>query len=61
MNLKKWAIRQKPCKAHLFGSVEMGQLTSPIDREFPLDDAAAAVEYMTSNQHFGKIVFNADA
>jgi NADPH:quinone reductase len=36
--------------------VENGTLRLPIDRKFPLDEAAAALEYMKANRHFGKIV-----
>jgi NADPH:quinone reductase-like Zn-dependent oxidoreductase len=28
----------------------------PIDRRFPLDEAAAAQAHMRENKHFGKIV-----
>lgn len=37
-------------------AVESGQLKLPIDRVFPFDDIAQAVEYMSTNKHFGKIV-----
>ena len=43
-------------KADLWDLVTAGELSLPIDKEFPLDDAAQAVEYMKTNQHFGKIV-----
>ena len=33
-----------------------GRLRLPIDKVFPLEDAAAAFERMTRNEHFGKIV-----
>ena len=36
--------------------VENRTLRLPIDRKFPLDDAAAALDYMKANRHFGKIV-----
>ena len=48
-------------QSNLWSAVEAGQFALPIDRKFSLDDAIAAVEYMTSNQHFGKIVLNVDA
>ena len=48
-------------RADLWGKVEAGELALPIDREFSLDDAPAAVEYMKANRHFGKIVLNVDA
>lgn len=48
-------------KSDLWNAVEAGSLSLPIDREFPLDEAAAAVEHMKANHHFGKIVLNVDA
>jgi NADPH2:quinone reductase len=47
-------------KADLWGAVEAGDLSLPIDREFALEDAAEAVEYMKANKHFGKIVMLLD-
>ncbi len=43
-------------RADLWGAVEAGALHLPIDRSFPLAEAAAALAYMRSNAHFGKIV-----
>jgi NADPH:quinone reductase len=43
-------------RADLGGDVESGKLALPIDRTFPLDQAAAALAHMRANQHFGKIV-----
>jgi len=43
-------------KSDLWSAVEAGKLSLPIDREFSLDDAAEAVEYMKANRHFGKII-----
>ena len=43
-------------KADLWEAVKAGNLSIPIDREFPLEEAAAAVDYMKANKHFGKIV-----
>jgi NADPH:quinone reductase len=40
----------------LWGAVEAGKLSLPIDRMFPLDQIAAALEVMRANEHFGKIV-----
>lgn len=37
-------------------AVEAGTLRLPLDRTFPLDQAAAALAHMKANQHFGKIV-----
>lgn len=48
-------------RTDLWDKVEAGELNLPIDREFALDDAPAAVEYMKANRHFGKIVLNVDA
>jgi NADPH:quinone reductase len=36
--------------------VENRTLHLPIDRTFPLDETAAALDYMKANRHFGKIV-----
>jgi len=43
-------------RADLWPAVEAGALKLPIDRAFPLDDAAAALAHMKANAHFGKIV-----
>jgi NADPH2:quinone reductase len=43
-------------RADLWPAVEAGQLHLPIDRTFPLDEAAAAQAHMRANAHFGKIV-----
>ena len=43
-------------RADLWSLVEAGKLTLPIDRTFPLEEAAAALAHMRSNAHFGKIV-----
>ena len=43
-------------RADLWGDVESGKLRLPIDRVFPLEQAAAALAHMKANQHFGKIV-----
>ena len=43
-------------RADLWGAVEAGTLRLPIDRTFPLDEAAAALAHMRANGHFGKIV-----
>jgi NADPH2:quinone reductase len=40
----------------LWPAVEDGTLHLPIDRTFPLDQAAAAQAHMRENRHFGKIV-----
>jgi NADPH2:quinone reductase len=43
-------------RADLWKLVESGKLQLPIDRIFPLDEAAAAQAHMRANAHFGKIV-----
>jgi NADPH2:quinone reductase len=43
-------------RADLWDAVAAGKLRLPIDKIFPLDQAAAAQEYMKSSAHFGKIV-----
>ena len=43
-------------RADLWAHVESGKLELPIDRTFPLDQAAAALAHMRANAHFGKIV-----
>jgi NADPH2:quinone reductase len=43
-------------RADLWSHVESGKLKLPIDRTFPLDQAAAALAHMRANAHFGKIV-----
>jgi NADPH:quinone reductase len=43
-------------RADLWGDVESAKLKLPIDRTFPLDQAAAALAHMRANAHFGKIV-----
>ncbi len=43
-------------RADLWPGVEDGTLHLPIDREFSLDEAAAAQAHMRGNNHFGKIV-----
>jgi NADPH2:quinone reductase len=40
----------------LWPALEEGRLHLPIDRSFPLDEAAAAQAHMRANAHFGKIV-----
>jgi NADPH2:quinone reductase len=43
-------------RADLGALIEAGALHLPIDRVFPLDEAAAAQAHMRANAHFGKIV-----
>jgi NADPH2:quinone reductase len=43
-------------RADLWPHVESGKLALPLDKTFPLDEAAAALAYMKANRHFGKIV-----
>ena len=46
----------KRMRADLWEDVEAGKLALPIDRSFPLDQAATALARMRANEHFGKIV-----
>jgi NADPH:quinone reductase len=43
-------------RADLWDAVTAGKLSLPIDRVFPLDQAAEAQAHMRDNKHFGKIV-----
>ena len=43
-------------RADLWPAVEAGKIAVPIDRTFPLAEAAAAQAHMRANAHFGKIV-----
>ncbi|MBX9701228.1 MAG: zinc-binding dehydrogenase, partial [Acetobacteraceae bacterium] len=43
-------------RADLRAAVEAGTLRLPIDRVFPLAEAAEALAHMKANRHFGKIV-----
>ncbi len=43
-------------RADIWPAVESGKLALPIDRTFPLDQAAAALAHMKANAHLGKIV-----
>jgi NADPH2:quinone reductase len=43
-------------RADLWGAVEAGALSLPIDRTYPLEEIAQALSVMRANQHFGKIV-----
>ncbi|MCW3473869.1 zinc-binding dehydrogenase [Limobrevibacterium gyesilva] len=43
-------------RADLWDAVTAGKLRLPIDRIFPLEEAAAAQAHMRANAHFGKIV-----
>ena len=42
-------------RADLWAAVEAGKLRLPIDRVFPLAEAAEALAHMKANRHFGKI------
>jgi NADPH2:quinone reductase len=46
-------------RADLWGAIEAGGLRLPLDRSFPLAEAAAALAHMRANAHFGKIVLSA--
>jgi len=43
-------------RADLWPDVESGKLSLPIDKAFPLEQAAEALAHMRANAHFGKIV-----
>lgn len=43
-------------RADLWPAIESGKIALPIDRTFPLDQAAAALAHMKANAHLGKIV-----
>ena len=43
-------------RADLWPAVQAGTLSLPIDRVFPLAEAAAAQAHMRANAHLGKIV-----
>lgn len=45
-------------RADLWGAIEAGTLRLPIDRSFPLAEAAAALAHMRANAHFGKVVLS---
>jgi NADPH:quinone reductase len=46
----------KAARADLWPAIEAGKLHLPIDRTFPLSQAAEALAHMKANAHFGKIV-----
>ena len=46
----------KAARADLWSAVESGKLHLPIDKTFPLSQAAQALDHMKANAHFGKIV-----
>jgi NADPH2:quinone reductase len=43
-------------RADLWDAVESGRLALPIDKTYPLEQAAEALARMKANEHFGKIV-----
>ena len=43
-------------RAELWDAVTAGEFRLPIDRSFPLDDAAPALAHMKANAHFGKVL-----
>ena len=43
-------------RADIWDAVDDGTLSLPVDRTFPLEQAAEAQAYMRANAHFGKIV-----
>ncbi|WP_375173111.1 zinc-binding alcohol dehydrogenase family protein [Pseudooceanicola sp.] len=49
-------VISKAVERDLWGALEAGKLTLPIDRVLPLDKAQQALDEMAANAHFGKIV-----
>jgi NADPH2:quinone reductase len=45
-------------RADLWPAVQAGTLQIPLDRVFPLAEAAAAQAHMRANAHFGKVVLS---
>jgi NADPH2:quinone reductase len=43
-------------RVDLWDAVEQGKLALPIDKSYPLEEAAEALAHMKTNEHFGKIV-----
>ena len=43
-------------RVDLWDAVESGKLALPIDKSYPLEQAAEALAHMRANEHFGKIV-----
>jgi NADPH2:quinone reductase len=43
-------------RVDLWDAVESGKLALPIDKTYPLEEAADALAHMKANEHFGKIV-----
>jgi NADPH2:quinone reductase len=43
-------------RVDLWDAVESGKLALPIDKTYPLEQAAEALGHMKANEHFGKIV-----
>jgi NADPH2:quinone reductase len=43
-------------RGDLWEAIEAGTLALPIDKTYPLEQAAAALAHMKANEHFGKIV-----
>ncbi len=44
----------------LGSAIERGEIRSPIDKVFPLEETAQALARMNANEHFGKIVLLLD-
>jgi NADPH:quinone reductase-like Zn-dependent oxidoreductase len=43
-------------RADLWDAVTAGEISLPIDKTFPLEEAVAAQAHMGANEHFGKII-----
>ena len=52
----KYAEVLQRANNELGGAIERGEIRSPIDKVFPLEEAAQALTRMNANEHFGKIV-----
>ena len=52
----KYAEVLQRANNELGGAIERREIRSPIDKVFPLEEAAQALARMNANEHFGKIV-----
>ncbi len=52
----KYAEVLQRANNELGGAIERGEIRSPIEKVFPLEEAAQALARMNANEHFGKIV-----
>ena len=54
--IEEYAAVKQAMLDDLGSALASGQLAPAIDRVFDLEEAAAAQDYMESNQHFGKVI-----